>query len=77
VVTINGSGFVDGKSLHVRFVPVSGSTGAFDGLAAAIVNGSSLTVKVPAGSISQDYVIQLTNGDGTVVSSRVAFTVTP
>ena len=77
VVTINGSGFVDGKSLHVRFVPVSGSNGAFDGLAAALVNGSSLSVKVPAGGISQDYVVQLTNGDGTVVNSRVAFTITP
>jgi hypothetical protein len=77
IVTINGSGFVDGPALHVRFVPVSGSNGAFDGLGAALVNASSLTVKVPAGSAVQDYVVQLTNGDGSVVNTRVALTVTP
>lgn len=77
IVTINGSGFIDGAALHVRFLPVSGSSGAFDGLGAALVNASSLTVKIPAGSAVQDYVVQLTNGDGTVVSTRVAVTVTP
>jgi IPT/TIG domain len=77
VLTIQGSGFVDGPALHVRFVPVSGSNGAFDGLAAALVNASSLTVKVPAGRVVQDYVIQFTNGDGTIVNTRLALTVTP
>jgi hypothetical protein len=77
VVTLEGSGFVPGPVLHVRFVPVAGSDGAFDGLAAALVNASSLTVKIPAGRVVQDYVVQFTNGDGTVVSTRVALTVTP
>ena len=42
-----------------------------------LVNATTLTVKVPAGRVIQDYVIQLTNGDGIVASSRTAFTVTP
>jgi S1-C subfamily serine protease len=77
VVTVQGSGFVPGPALHVRFVPVAGSDGAFDGMAATLVNPSSLTVKVPAGRIVQDYVIQFTNGDGTVVNTQIALTVTP
>jgi hypothetical protein len=36
-----------------------------------------VTVKVPAGRVVQDYVIQLTNGDGSMTSSRTAFTITP
>ena len=77
VVSIQGTGFVDGPALHVHFAPVSGTNGAFDGTAAALVNASSLTVKVPSGRVVQDYVVQLTNGDGTVVNTQVAFTVTP
>jgi len=76
VVTIQGSGFVAGPMLRVRFVPVASQTGAFDGLGATLVNPTSLTVKVPAGRVVADYVIQLVNGDGTVTSSGVAFTVT-
>jgi Trypsin-like peptidase domain/IPT/TIG domain len=77
VVTIQGSGFAAGPALRVRFVPLASPTGAFDGLGATIVGPSALTVKVSAGRVVQDYVIQLTNGDGTVTSSRTAFTVTP
>ncbi len=77
LVTIQGSGFSPGASLRVHFVPLASPNGAFDGLAATLVNPTTLTVKVPAGRVVQDYVIQLTNGDGTVTSSRTAFTVTP
>ena len=77
IVTIQGNGFVAGATLHVRFVPLASPNGAFDGLAATLVNASTLTVKVPAGRVVQDYVIQLTNGDGSSASSRTAFTVTP
>jgi hypothetical protein len=77
LITVQGTGFAAGSALHVRFVPLASPTGAFDGLAATLVNASTLTVKVPAGRVVQDYVIQLTNGDGSVTSSRTAFTVTP
>ena len=77
VVTVQGSGFTAGALLRVRFIPLASPNGAFDGLSATLVNPSTLTVKVPAGRVVQDYVIQLTNGDGTVTSSRTAFTVTP
>jgi Trypsin-like peptidase domain/IPT/TIG domain len=77
IITVQGTGFAAGFALRVRFVPLSSPTGAFDGLAPTLVNASTLTVKVPAGRVVQDYVIQLTNGDGTVTSSRTAFTVTP
>lgn len=77
IVTIQGTGFVTGAALRVHFVPLASPSGAFDGLAATLVNASTLTVKVPAGRVVQDYVIQLTNGDGGSTSSRTAFTVTP
>jgi hypothetical protein len=77
LVTIQGSGFTDGKTLRVQFIPLASPNGGFDGLAATFVNPSTLTVKVPAGRVVQDYIVQVTNGDGTVTSSRIAFTVTP
>jgi IPT/TIG domain len=77
VVTIEGSGFSGGAMLGVRFVPLASPSGGFDGVAPTFVNPSTLTVKVPAGSVVQDYIVQVTNGDGTVTSSRIAFTVTP
>src|SRR6266581_498211 len=77
VITIQGSGFTAGTVLRVHFVPLASPNGAFDGLATTLVNPSTLTVKVPAGRVVQDYVIQLTNGDGTVIGSRTAFTITP
>src|SRR2546428_541103 len=77
VITIQGSGLTAGAMLRVHFVPLASPNGAFDGLAATLVNPSTITVKVPAGRVVQDYVIQLTNGDGTVTSSRTAFTITP
>ncbi len=77
VVTVQGTGFVAGATLRVHFVPLASPNGAFDGLAATLVNASTLTVKVPAGRVVQDYVIQLVNGDGSSTSSRTAFTVTP
>jgi len=77
VVTIQGTGFVEGRALRIRFVPVASPSGAFTGLAPTLVSSSTLTVKVPAGQVVQDYVIQLTNGDGTIVSSATALTVTP
>ena len=77
VITIQGSGFSTGALLRVHFVPLASPNGAFDGLAATLVNPSTLTIKVPAGRVVQDYVIQLTNGDGMVTSSRTAFTITP
>jgi hypothetical protein len=77
VVTIQGSGFQPGAALRVRFLPVAGSNGGFDGIAPAVANASTITLKVPAGHAVQDYVIELINGDGTTVDSRVAFTITP
>ena len=77
LITVQGSGFTAGAMLRVHFVPLASPNGEFDGLAATLVNASTLTVKVPAGSVVQDYVIQLTNGDGSVTSSRTAFTITP
>jgi hypothetical protein len=77
LVTIQGSGFTDGKMLRIQFVPLASPNGGFDGLAATFVNPSTLTVKVPAGRVVQDYIVQVTNGDGTVTSSRIAFTITP
>jgi hypothetical protein len=76
VVTIQGSGFIGGGALHVRFIPVASQAGAFDGLGAALVSPSTLTVKVPAGRTVGDYTIQLINGDGNVAASAVAFSVT-
>jgi trypsin-like peptidase/IPT/TIG domain-containing protein len=77
MITIQGSGFTSGPWLRVRFVPVASPSGAFDGLAPTLVSASTLTVKVPAGRVVQDYVVQLTNGDGMLASSRTAFTITP
>jgi len=77
LITVQGSGFAAGAMLRVHFVPLASPNGEFDGLAATLVNASTLTVKVPAGRVVQDYVIQLTNGDGSVTSSRTAFTITP
>ena len=77
LVSLQGSGFLDGPMLRVRFVPLASPSGAFTGLAATLVSSSTLTVKVPAGQVVQDYVVQLTNGDGTIVSSRTALTITP
>lgn len=75
-LTIQGTGFVAGSALRVHFAPISGSAGGFDGLGAALVSSATLTVKVPAGRMVQDYVIQLTNGNGTTITSQVGFTVT-
>jgi S1-C subfamily serine protease len=77
LITLHGSGFSAGAMLRVHFVPLASPNGEFDGLAATLINASTVTVKVPAGRVVQDYVIQLTNGDGSVTSSRTAFTVTP
>jgi len=76
VVTIQGSGLTDGNLLGVQFVPLASPSGGFDGLAPTFVNPTRLTVKVPAGRVVQDYIVQVTNGDGVVISSRIAFTVT-
>ena len=74
VVTIHGSGFVAGRSLTVRFLPVASRAGAFTGAAVAL-NGDTITAKVPAGQVVQDYAVQVTNGDGTVISSAITFTI--
>ena len=74
VVTINGSGFVAGPALAVRFVPVSSQTGGFRAAAVALA-GNSITAKVPAGQAIQDYAVQVTNGDGTVINSAITFTI--
>jgi hypothetical protein len=76
-VSIQGAGFVAGNALRVHFTPVASASGGFDGLAATLAGASSVTVKISAGHPVGDYVIELINGDGTVVSSRVAFTITP
>jgi hypothetical protein len=76
-LTLQGSGFVGGPSLAVRFIPVASPTGAFAGFKPTVLNPTTLSVKVPAGEVVQDYVVEVTNGDGTVVSSHTAFTVTP
>jgi IPT/TIG domain len=75
-VSIQGSGFVAGAMLRVRFIPVASQAGGFDGLATSLVSPSTLTTKVPAGRAVGDYTIQLVNGDGTAISSGIAFTVT-
>ncbi|HEY8678187.1 MAG TPA: trypsin-like peptidase domain-containing protein [Candidatus Dormibacteraeota bacterium] len=77
VLTLQGNGFVGGPSLAVRFIPVASPTGAFAGLKPSVLNPSTLSVKVPSGQVVQDYVIEVTNGDGATVSSHMAFTVTP
>ena len=77
VVTIAGAGFKAGPSLGVRFMPVAGASGGFAGTSPAVVSASTVTVKVPGGETVQDYVIELINGDGAVVDTRLAFTVTP
>jgi S1-C subfamily serine protease len=77
IATIQGSGFVSGSALAVHFIPLTGSRGGFSGQGAAVINPSTLTVKVPGGQLVQDYVIELINGDGTPIASRIAFTVTP
>ena len=77
VVTIGGAGLVTGPSLRVRFTPVAGGSGGFDGTSPTVVSTSSMTVKVPPGEKVQDYVIELINGDGAVVDTRLALTVTP
>jgi S1-C subfamily serine protease len=77
VITITGSGFRGGAMLRVHFVPLASPNGAFDGVAATLVNPATVSVKVPAGRVVQDYVLQLINGDGSSTSSRTAFTVTP
>jgi S1-C subfamily serine protease len=74
VVTINGSGFVAGPLLAVRFVPVSSQTGGFRAVGVALA-GNAITAKVPAGQVVQDYAVQVTNGDGNVISSAVTFTI--
>lgn len=74
VVTIHGSGFVAGPSLAVRFVPVASRAGGFNGAAVALA-GDSITAKVPAGQAVQDYAVQVTNGDGTAISSALTFTI--
>jgi hypothetical protein len=77
LVTVQGGGFADGKMLRVQFIPLASPSGGFDGLTPTFVNPSTLTIKVPAGRVVQDYIVQVTNGDGSVTSSRIAFTVTP
>ena len=77
LVTLQGSGFNNGPLLRVQFVPIASPSGGFDGLVPTLVNASTMTVRVPAGQAIQDYVVQLTNGDGSAVSSRTGFTVTP
>jgi hypothetical protein len=76
-VSLNGNGFLAGGALSVRFVPVASPSGTFLGSSPTVVSSSVITVKIPAGSPAQDYVVELTNGDGSSVSSRAAFTVTP
>jgi len=46
-------------------------------VAPTVVNSSVATVKVPAGAAVQDYVVEFTNGDGTIASLHAAFTITP
>jgi hypothetical protein len=77
VVRISGAGFTAGPALRVRFMPVAGGSGGFDGRSPTVVSASTLTVKVPANETVQDYVIELINGDGAVVDTRIALTVTP
>lgn len=77
LITLQGSGFIAGPTLAVRFVPVASPSGAFQGLNATVVNGSAITVKVPAGAMVQDYVVEVTNGDGAAATFHTAFTVTP
>ena len=76
-ITLNGNGFIAGTALSVRFVPVASPGGGFSGLAPALVSPTVITVKVPAGAAVQDYVVELTNGDGATTDGRTAFTVTP
>lgn len=76
-ISLNGTGFLAGAALSVRFVPVASPGGAFTGAAPTLVSPSLITVKVPAGAAVQDYVVELTNGDGTTAAGRIAFTVTP
>jgi hypothetical protein len=75
-VTIHGQGFLRGAGLRVRFSPVASPTGGFDGVGAIVIDGATITVKVPGGQVVQDYVVDVINGDGSIAASRVAYTVT-
>ncbi|MDQ6883717.1 MAG: serine protease [Candidatus Dormibacteraeota bacterium] len=77
LITLQGRGFVNGPGLAVRFIPVASPTGTFRGDAVTALNDSTVTLKVPAGALVQDYVVEFTNGDGSVATSRSAFSVTP
>jgi hypothetical protein len=76
LVTIQGQGFVRGPALRVRFTPVASPTGGFDGVGPIVVDGATITVKVPEGQVVQDYVVEVINGDGSIAASRIAYTVT-
>ena len=77
VITMRGSGFAAGRNLAVRFVPVASQGGAFDGVKPAVVAPDTITVTVPPGEAVQDYVVQLTNGDGSLAGPGPTFTVLP
>lgn len=76
-VVITGSGFVAGAATRVHFAPVSGSVGAFDASNVSVNSADAIAATVPAGQRVQDYVVAVTNGDGTPVGGTVAFTILP
>ncbi len=77
VVSLQGSGFVPGGALMVRFLPVASPDGAFIGIGPAVANAGVVTVKVPGGQVAQEYVVEFTNGNGLASESHPAFTITP
>lgn len=76
LVGVHGTGFLNGPGLAVRFLPVASSQGGFAGTEVTAVSSSLITVKIPAGAVVQDYVVQVTNGDG-ATGVGATFTVTP
>jgi hypothetical protein len=76
-IVIQGSGFVGGAAASVHFTPLSGSIGTFDGRNVSVNSATTIAVLVPAGQRVQDYSVSVTNGDGTLVSGTVAFTIIP
>lgn len=76
-VVIQGSGFTAGAAAAVHFAPLSGSVGAFEARNVSVNNATSIAATVIAGQRVQDYIVTVTNGDGTPVGGTVAFTIIP
>ncbi len=76
-VVVQGSGFQPGAAAAVHFAPLSGSVGAFEARNVSVNTATTIAATVAAGQRVQDYIVTVTNGDGTPVGGTVAFTIIP